>query len=219
MPLTDAQAEAGKALAETTGKALDLSKGIGSYLAETIGTIPQDLLGVAGGDWLHEKRQRNLAQMRAKTARILEGVEKERISEPSPSVVMPLLEAAKDEGREELQRLWAALLAQAMIDGGRRVRRAYFEVIQKLEPLDAVMLKALYELPFAPESIAPEQYRANVATMNAAAESVNATAREVAISYQALVAEKCIRHQAGSTIYMLTDFGRALLEVLECNKS
>ena len=81
---TDAQAEAGKAIAETTGKALDLTKGIGSFIAETIGTIPQDLLELVGGDWLHEKRQRNLTQMQAKTARILEGIDRERISEPTP---------------------------------------------------------------------------------------------------------------------------------------
>ena len=141
MPLTDSQAEAGKALAETTGKALDLTKGIGSYLAETICTITQDLLGLAGGDWLHEKRQRNLAQMQAKTARILEGVERERISEPSPSVIVPLLEAAKNEGRGELQELWAALLARALVDGGKTARKSFYELLATLDLPDVITLR------------------------------------------------------------------------------
>lgn len=43
---TDAQA--GKAVAETTSKVLNLTKGIGSVLDDTIGRIPGDLLG---GRW------------------------------------------------------------------------------------------------------------------------------------------------------------------------
>lgn len=139
--MTSAEAEAVTEVAKTAGKAIDLARGVGGYLKETLDTVPHDLIGLAGGDWLHQQRRRNIAKMQARTERILEGVERERISEPSVSVVVPLLEAAADEGREELQDLWAGLLASAMMDGGRKVRRAFFETLRKLEPTDALVLE------------------------------------------------------------------------------
>ena len=64
-------------------------------------------------------------------------------------MLIPLLEAAVDESREELQALWAALLANAMVDGGRRVRRDYFEAVRQMEPLDAVVLDIVSRRPNA----------------------------------------------------------------------
>jgi abortive infection alpha-like protein len=55
-------------------------------------------------------------------------------------VLIPLLQAAVDEDREELQTLWAALLENVMIDGGHRVRRSFFDVLRQLEPADAFVL-------------------------------------------------------------------------------
>ena len=138
--LTDAQANAVAAVANTTGKAVDASRGIGGFLTDTVGSIPSDLLGIAGGDWLHEQRRRNLGRMRAKTERILESIDRSRITEPSASIVVPLLQAAADEKREALQDLWAALLANSMVDGGEKVRRAFFAVVGRMEPLDARLL-------------------------------------------------------------------------------
>jgi Abortive infection alpha len=138
--LSDDEAKAVTEVAKTGGKIIDAGIGIGSFIRGTLGTIPEDLIGIAGGDWLHQKRRRNLAKIEAETEKLLEGVALERISEPSVSVVVPLLEAAADEAREELQNLWAALLAKAMIDGGKRVRRAFFEIVRRMEPTDAIVL-------------------------------------------------------------------------------
>jgi len=114
--------------------------GMGTYLGRVVGSIPDNLLGLIAGDWLEHKRRRHLALLEANTARILEGIAEERLTEPSPSVVIPLLQAAVDEGRPELQALWAALLANAMLDGGRRVRRDYFDAVRQMEPSDALVL-------------------------------------------------------------------------------
>ena len=57
MPITDAQAEAVTELAKTGGRAIDA----GAFIAKTVGTVPEDLIGLAGGDWLHEQRRRNIA--------------------------------------------------------------------------------------------------------------------------------------------------------------
>ena len=138
--LTDAQANAVEAVANTAGKGIDAGRGLGGFLKDTVGSIPSDLLGTAGGDWLHEQRRRNLGRMRAKTERILEALDRSRITEPSASVVVPLLQIAADEKRKELQDLWAAMLANSMVDGGGKVRRAFFGVVAKMELLDARLL-------------------------------------------------------------------------------
>ena len=85
--------------------------------------------------------------MRAKTARILADIDRDRISEASPSVILPLLQAAADESREQLQDLFAVLLANAMVDGGKRVRRDYFDAVRQMEPIDALVLNIISRRP------------------------------------------------------------------------
>lgn len=133
--------------AKATGKAIEAATGFGGWVKQTIGTIPEDLLGIAGGDWLHQQRQRNLARMMAKTEEVRARIGAGVLHEPSVSVVLPLLTAAANEARPELQDLWAALLASALQpDGGTRVRRAFFDTLSRLEPSDAITLAALYGL-------------------------------------------------------------------------
>jgi transcriptional regulator GlxA family with amidase domain len=66
----------------------------------------------------------------------------------SPSVAIPLIRAAYDEGREELQDRWATLIASAM-DPARssRVRLSFIETLRQFDPLDAVVLKTYTEIP------------------------------------------------------------------------
>ena len=148
--VTDAEANAVGAVANTTAQAIEVARGLGGYVKDVLGQIPSDLLGIAVGDWVSQQRQRNLARMQAKTRRILEDIDPSRITEPSASVVLPLLRAAADEGREELQALWAALLANSMIDEGKRVRRTFFDAVAKMEPVDARVLDILGRHPACP---------------------------------------------------------------------
>jgi hypothetical protein len=147
IPISDDQA---KAIAEGAKLGQDVVKavsGAARYVARTVGTVPDDVIGIAGGDWLHEQRKRNRAKMEARTARLLEGIAPDRLTPPSPNVLLPLMEAAKDESREALQDMWAALLANLVIDGGRKVRRDYFEAVRQMEPQDAVIFQALLRVP------------------------------------------------------------------------
>lgn len=128
--------------AKLGSKVVDAGTGFAGWLKDTFGTIPQDLLGIAGGDWLHHQRRRNLLALEAKTEAIRQRIGAGPAHEPSVSVVLPLLQAAADEGRPELQELWAALLASAMLpEGGKRVRRAFFDTLRQMEPSDAVLFR------------------------------------------------------------------------------
>lgn len=109
------------------------------------GSVPEDIVGVIGGDWLHHVRTRIAAGLAQKTTRILEerGILEQTVP-VSPSVALPMLEAAQDEAREELQEIWARLLANAM-DPQRcaLVRRPVIGVVRQLEPEDAVALELI----------------------------------------------------------------------------
>jgi hypothetical protein len=84
-----------------------------------------------------------LHSLKAKTLEKCDKIQARPSSEPSISIVLPLLKAAVDENRPELQDLWAGLLASTFQpDGGQRVRRAFFDTLQKLEPPDVMLFDA-----------------------------------------------------------------------------
>jgi hypothetical protein len=60
----------------------------------------------------------------------------------SLSIGLPILIAAADESREEIQDLWARLLAAAADPArSKSFRNAFIEVIKKMDPLDAAVLQ------------------------------------------------------------------------------
>lgn len=147
--------------AKATGKAIDATVGFAGWVKQTLGTIPEDVLGLVGGDWLHQKRKRTLAELEAKTSEILLSIGAGPPFEPSPSVVVPLLIGAADESRPELQDLWAALLASALQpDGGERVRRAFFDTLKAMEPVDARLFRAL--AAYGPGALIGDQVEARI---------------------------------------------------------
>ncbi|HEY4113413.1 MAG TPA: Abi-alpha family protein [Rhizomicrobium sp.] len=106
--------------------------------------IAESVIGLAGGDWLTEKRKRNRERLRAETENILHERKIDRPTEPPPTIAIDLLKGAQDEDRDELVHIWAALLARAMDPDTRKsYRRQFAEVARSLEPLDAVALSIL----------------------------------------------------------------------------
>lgn len=53
-------AKAAEETAKATGQALKVLEGLGSYLKDVFGTVPADLVGYFGGDWLKVRRAENL---------------------------------------------------------------------------------------------------------------------------------------------------------------
>ena len=142
MMISDNEAKALEIGSKAALKVLDMSeRAVSALAAGPIGQLVSNFIGVAGGDWLGESRKRNLAKLQKNTEDLLQGIDKARQSPPSVNVVRPLLEAAADESREALQDLWAALLANASVDDGGRVRRDFFEKVKQMEPDDARALR------------------------------------------------------------------------------
>lgn len=131
---------------ESVKAAGELAKELGSFLARILGTVPEDAVGVLGGDWLHHARIRNATRLMRRTQELLSGRgTKEQTTTPlSPSVAVPLLNAAQDESRDELQELWARLLANSM-DASRPflLRRHFITTLQDMEVLDVRIINKL----------------------------------------------------------------------------
>lgn len=137
-------AKATQEVAKTGGKAIDITRELGGFLSRMFGDVPTDLVGLAGGDWLHIKRQERLLVLAQKTNQQL----KERGIENSVKVPLsfgvPLLEKASLEEDDGLMNMWANLLAMAMDPGSEnKPHRAFVQILANLEPVDAKLLEFL----------------------------------------------------------------------------
>jgi Abortive infection alpha len=136
IPVSDEQA---KAIQE----ALKTLQGLGGYMKQTFGTVPQDIVGLLGGDYLKVRRAENLFRMIEKTKKKLEDAHVDRADVP-PSLSIPIMIAAADESRDELLDLWAALLAAAADpEKSSWFRIKFIEVVKQLDPLDPLVLQSV----------------------------------------------------------------------------
>jgi hypothetical protein len=134
-PISDEQAKQ---------EALKILQGLGAFLRDTFGTVPQDLVGLLGGDWLKVRRAENLARILEKAKVRLRARHLETPEPASLSIALPILVAAADESRDELQEIWARLLAAAADPGrAKSFRLAFIEATKKLDPLDAAVLQGI----------------------------------------------------------------------------
>lgn len=136
-----------KAAEETakTGRALvEAGSNLASFVGKALGTVPEDTVGLLGGDHLHELRIRNLDKLSRKTEEILRerGVED---PEPiGPKALLPALEAASEETDETLLDMWAILLANAMDPNkDTSLQRIFIEALGQMEPIDALVFRMM----------------------------------------------------------------------------
>jgi len=140
IPISDEQA---KAIQE----ALKTLQGLGGFLKDTLGTVPSDIVGLLGGDYLKVRRAENLSKVFAKAKMRLEQSGIEKAMPPSLSLLLPIVAAAADEDRDELQDIWAGLLATAADPKRTKAFRLKFiEIARKLDPLDAGVLREILQV-------------------------------------------------------------------------
>jgi hypothetical protein len=135
---TQAVAKAAEESAKTAGKGLEIVHDTGGYLRG-------DLVGVAGGAWLHEIHARLRDKLRRRTEQILRERDVQDVIELSPNMAVALIAGAQEEGREELMELWARLLANAMDPSLNTVRHSFIATVTNMDPVDAVVLRYIHE--------------------------------------------------------------------------
>ena len=135
-----------KAVEETakTGRALvEAGSDLASFVGKALGTVPEDTVGLLGGDHLRELRIRNLDKISRKTEEILRERGVEDPESIGPIALLPALEAASEETDETLQDMWANLLANAMDPNkDTSLQRVFIETLTQFEPIDALVLNA-----------------------------------------------------------------------------
>lgn len=146
--MSDEEAKAVGALASLGTTIVAEGANLGRCVGRILGTAPQDVVGIILGDPLGFVRAFLAGWYDKKLTEILRRRQVEHTQPVSPSVAIPLIRAAYDESRPELQELWAGLIAAAM-DPARsgRVRLSFIDTLKQFDPLDALVLQALYLLP------------------------------------------------------------------------
>lgn len=195
IPISDEQAKLGQEI-------VGALRGVGSFFKEALGSVPQDIIGYLGGDWLRIRRAENIVEMMNKAKKRLEswGIED---SEPaSLTVAIPILQSAADESREEIQDIWARLLAAAMTPSrSRYLRQGFTEVIKKMDPLDALILL--------------EQGTEKTTDLAQTLKQLNVSSDQYVISLENLKELKiCLSSGSDPTRYRLSPFGREFLRVI-----
>ena len=184
------EAKAVQELAKLGSRALDSTDHLGNFLSRVFGTLPEDVVGVVGGDWLRHIRIRNVAKLAQRTEEILRNRGILDQTEPmSPSVALPLLHAAQDETREQLREMWARMLANGM-DPKRcdSIRQSVISAVKNFDPLDAIVLqKAVNKSSFNQDLVENRYLR----------EVLGVTADELELSISNLTKLKCIHGWSG----------------------
>ncbi len=117
---------------------------LAGYLAKMLGTVPEDLVGLAFGDALKAKRFENAEKILDATFERLAARGIDNPEQIATKQIQPLLGAISEESDESLQTLWADLLANTM-DPNKDVhlQNVLIDALRKFETVDAITLKGL----------------------------------------------------------------------------
>jgi hypothetical protein len=105
----------------------------------TIGGPAATEFGGTLGDWMKYWRFKNMVNIALRAKSFLErrGIQPKRVL---PGTMIPLLEAASLADTEELQEMWASLLASAARGDAPEVPPAYVFILRELSPVEARVL-------------------------------------------------------------------------------
>jgi hypothetical protein len=209
IPISTEQAKAVEEAAKTVREALEMIKGLGGYFNGIVGTIPQDLVGGLVGDRLHAWRARNAGKIAEKASKLLDNRGVEDKETTGLSLGRALLDAAGDEDREELQNVWARLLAAAM-DPSRSttVRIEFVSIVKSLNPIDALVFNTIESARLDSQM---NQFGPQVKNLT---EKLGCGNDEIEISIYHLEDLKLLWRQTQGFGFIFTALGRELIRVL-----
>jgi hypothetical protein len=205
-PIDEASAKAIEQTAILGQKLTDMVTGGGRWLANVIGHLPHNLVGIADDRVAHYRARRWIEMNEDLEKDLLDRGVKDRV-EPSLTVLMPLLEAAIDENRAELKDIWRRLLANAY-DPSRagRVRLSFIVLAKKLDPVDALVLRKLLDATNGHLKPNPRDY---------VSAALDVSSIEVMVSFGNLQELNLIWTQNQPHNALLTDKGHSFLNAVE----
>ncbi len=120
-----------------------LVKAAAEVVLQPVAGLVSNTIGALGGDRLDAYRKANRDRWRA-----YYDEEQAKITQKTPTpdlrMAAEVLGEVQDEGRDELLRIWAKLMA-SIVDSNKasKCRREFVDIIEQLEPLDAQVLATL----------------------------------------------------------------------------
>ncbi|HXQ52211.1 MAG TPA: Abi-alpha family protein [Stellaceae bacterium] len=133
-------------IAKSGAKSIDPARDLCGFVARVLGTVPEDVVGIVAGDPMRQVRTRNCIRLAHRTGEILAGRGVKETVALSATIALPLLAAAQDEGREEMQEMWARMLANAMSPAKAETMRLEFvDALRRLHPRDTQILQKMSE--------------------------------------------------------------------------
>jgi hypothetical protein len=201
MPITDAQANAIAETMKTARSITDVIRGVGSYAKDIAGDLPHQIVGGLR-DKVVAYREQEAFRLFGRTSSILQDRGVDKPIEPAPKLLLPILEAATEEGSPEVRDLWAKLLAAAM-DPTRKnqVRYSFIETLKQFDPLDVILLKARYERQ-GDLSPNPREFMVN---------HLQKSVDEIQVSMVNLERGRCVFLAGSNPEFDLTPYGRELI--------
>ena len=138
-----------KEVAKATGKIVDAGDKFASFIARFSEGSLKEGFGIIEDKLKYMRWERQIRLMQ-KAEEFLE-----EVGLPAPTrriqfkFLVPLLRAATLEEDNYLQDLWAALLVNfANLESNIKITMSYIDILEKLSPLEAKVLQAIYALPF-----------------------------------------------------------------------
>lgn len=145
----DEESKAVQEVAKTTGKAIDAAREAGGFIAKFISGPLEQGVGIFEDKLKYLRWERQIRYMeRAQEFLNIAGLDSPTRAVPI-KLAIPLMQGASLEEDNQLQDLWAALLANsANASYPIEIRRSYVAILEQLTSLDAQVLDAIYALPF-----------------------------------------------------------------------
>ena len=204
--MSDEQAKAVKEVAKSTGKAIDTVQSAGRFLTEILGGAMREVGGI-GLEKAQFWRYRNQITIIDKIQAIHQKRQIEGKATPMPpAFALQALDAIALESENEIQDLWAGLIANATDPNTRiRIRKVFLEVLRGLEPLDARIMDYLCKPGHDKRYSFQTGAKLNAEEL---ASKIEADCEEVKISLQTLARYGCIIDSWENTLDRL-DYGYA----------
>lgn len=134
-------------VAKTTGKAIDAAREAGGFLAPLIKRPLKQAIGIFE-DWITYVRWERLHRLTDRGTTFLRARGATTPTRTIPlKIAIPIMREGSLEEDDELQDIWAQLLANAAdASSGVEVQHAFLSILKDLSSLDARVLRLLYSV-------------------------------------------------------------------------
>lgn len=225
--MSEENAKAAQELAKATSKGLDILRDAAPFIERVFGPPVENAVGLVS-DRLQYFR---LTQFLSLRERVTNRLNKQGITDTRsvpPYIALPLIEAATITESDDIQELWAGLMANALDPAFKEdIRSAYISIIKDLSPLDARVLQLVNDgvNNFAQTWSSGEEYPSF--QLSKFVEDVGVDGEELEISLQNLARLRCLssvsdldgterqvtsKNQYWMFSIHITSLGRALLK-------